>query len=94
MHCAVGYSNGGGPTEGGAGALAESWDGSTWTAQVTPDPANSGMTYLDSISCLAADACTAAGYYEPLSGAAPILSLAETQDGRGRSRPPRTRRAP
>src|SRR5215467_14837470 len=49
---AVGFSN-------ANGALAERWDGSTWTVQGTPRPA---ATILNGVSCPSAASCTAVGF--------------------------------
>ncbi len=49
---AVGFSN-------ANGALAEHWDGSTWTVQDTPEPA---ATILNGVSCTSAASCTAVGF--------------------------------
>jgi hypothetical protein len=60
--------------------LAEIWDGSNWTIQTTPNPSNATSgSELESVSCTAADACTAVGEYDPTSGI--YQSLAETWNG-------------
>jgi len=41
--------------------LAEQWDGATWTIQPTPNPPGGANSYLFSVSCTAATACTAVG---------------------------------
>ena len=43
--------------------LAESWNGSTWTASALPTPADFYYGQLSSISCSAVDACVAVGSY-------------------------------
>ncbi|MDX6602620.1 MAG: hypothetical protein QOF13_1822, partial [Solirubrobacterales bacterium] len=43
-------------------AFAVRWDGSTWSAQTTPSVASGDVT-LSSVSCTAANACTAVGSY-------------------------------
>jgi hypothetical protein len=43
--------------------LAESWNGSTWSAETTPSPANANGAVLESVSCPLANNCTAVGYY-------------------------------
>ena len=48
-----------GPTTGST--LAESWDGSTWTVTVTPNPARSIVSRLYGVSCSSAADCTAVG---------------------------------
>jgi hypothetical protein len=55
---AAGWSSGGSPVET---ALAERWNGSQWTIQPTPNPAGATDTILESVSCTATTACTAAG---------------------------------
>jgi hypothetical protein len=44
-------------------ALAERWDGSTWTIQSVSAPASANASYLTSDSCAPAAPCTAAGHY-------------------------------
>src|SRR5215467_7144930 len=59
-------------TAGTVRAVAEQWNGTTWTIQPTPSPAGGGA--LNSVSCVSASACTAVG-----SSAAG--TLAERWDG-------------
>src|SRR5215472_815053 len=54
---AVGGSNAFTPT---AKTLAERWDGTRWTIQPTPNPAQGGG-FLASVACTSAAACTAVG---------------------------------
>jgi hypothetical protein len=55
--------------------FAETWDGSTWTAENTPSPgSDSTRRVLNAVSCTSATACTAVGQ----SGGA---GLAELWDG-------------
>jgi hypothetical protein len=42
--------------------LAESWNGSAWAVQSTPNPSGASASYLFSASCASATACTAVGY--------------------------------
>jgi hypothetical protein len=56
---AVGYSRENGKQNR---ALAESWNGSTWTIQATPNPGE-GEVNLRSISCTSTSSCTAVGSY-------------------------------
>ena len=63
----------------GPWALAEHWDGSTWTIQATPSPAGSIDTQLLGISCLSPTSCTAAGTYQ--NNGAATFPLAEHWDG-------------
>jgi hypothetical protein len=44
--------------------LAELWNGTEWTVQTTPNPAGSVGSFLDGVSCFAAAACTAGGWYD------------------------------
>jgi hypothetical protein len=45
--------------------LAESWNGSEWTVQATPNPEAAAFSLLDTVSCTAASACTAMGATYP-----------------------------
>ncbi|HZZ96333.1 MAG TPA: hypothetical protein VFE19_04940 [Jatrophihabitantaceae bacterium] len=50
--------------------FAERWNGTTWTVQSTPEPANSSTPSLTGVSCTAASACIAVGtYYDSDAGA-------------------------
>jgi hypothetical protein len=65
--------------------LAESWDGSSWSIQQTPDPSEA-TTYavLDSVSCISASFCTAVGTSqsaEITNGEHLIKALAENWNG-------------
>jgi hypothetical protein len=60
-------------------ALAEYWNGSTWTIQPTPSPSGSEGASLTGVSCTLAASCTAVGYYSTSSE--PELTLAEYWDG-------------
>ena len=65
-------------SQGTAMPLAESWHGSTWTVQRTPDPAGFGHSSLASVSCSSASFCMAVGQsYGDRSGA----TLAESWNG-------------
>lgn len=48
---------------GGARTLAEHWNGSMWTVQVTPDPAGATFGYLEGVSCVMPGSCTAIGSF-------------------------------
>jgi hypothetical protein len=54
--------------------LAERWNGSTWTVQTTPNPAGAVHSYLTSVSCTAATACTAVGFSTDGSGNQTLLA--------------------
>jgi hypothetical protein len=78
---AVGFQNSGSATGGVPLTLAEHWNGTSWRVQQTANPTSPFGAFLDSVSC-GVGACTAAGYYEPSSGAAPILTLVESWNGK------------
>ena len=60
--------------------LAETWNGTSWTIQPTPNPAGATGSDLFSVSCASASACTAVGRY--VSGSSgDFLTLAETWNG-------------
>jgi hypothetical protein len=44
--------------------LAESWNGTRWTIEPTPNPEAENGSSLKAVSCSASDACTAAGDYD------------------------------
>jgi hypothetical protein len=60
-------------------ALAETWNGSTWTIQTTPSPSAATASVLTGVSCPSASACTGSGYYDTSSG--DTLALAEAWNG-------------
>jgi hypothetical protein len=65
----------------GAGAfqtLAEAWNGTSWAIQATPAPTGSTGGFLLGVSCTAAAACTATGYFTTASTS---LTLAERWNG-------------
>ena len=57
---AVGDGNDNGGDSGTQQALAESWNGSTWTVMPTPD-VGTGANQLASVTCTSATACVAVG---------------------------------
>ena len=59
-------------------ALAERWNGTSWSIQATPSPSTT-FTQLSGVSCPAADACTAVGDYT--DGTGTQLTLAEAWNG-------------
>ncbi|HEV2377774.1 MAG TPA: hypothetical protein VGS19_37130 [Streptosporangiaceae bacterium] len=67
-------------SQGNPLALAEAWNGSTWTLQSTPSPSPSQGSTLKSVSCTAADACTAVGDSQA-SSFGPFRTLAEVWNG-------------
>jgi hypothetical protein len=65
------YSLAGGKTR----TLAESWNGSAWAAQTPSNPAGALLSAtLRGVSCITPSICTAAGYYEPVSGESKTLA--------------------
>jgi hypothetical protein len=61
-------------------ALAEQWDGTTWSIQPTASPpAGSQGSYLDGVSCPSSNLCSAVGFYVDSTGT--DESLAEIWDG-------------
>lgn len=69
------YFDGSGPNP----ALAEMWDGSSWSLQSTPLPPGAQNSTLSGVSCTSADACTAVGVYGDSSGV--TETLAEVWNG-------------
>jgi hypothetical protein len=63
----------------GASPLAESFNGSTWTVESTPEPASSTNASLSGLSCRSATSCIAVGSYSTSSGGP--FGLAETWNG-------------
>jgi hypothetical protein len=61
------------------GTLAERWDGQTWSAQNTADPAGATSDGLSSVSCPSSTSCTTVGSFS-VDGS-PGLPLAEHWDG-------------
>jgi hypothetical protein len=51
-------------------ALAESWNGTSWSATEPPNPSGAKQDQLVGVSCTAANACTAVGEYENSAGTA------------------------
>jgi len=60
-------------------ALAENWNGTTWTLQSTPTPSGATSSALSGVSCTSASACTATGYYATSAGV--YQTLAENWNG-------------
>jgi hypothetical protein len=61
--------------------LAETWDWSAWSGQVTPNPSVSQSSVLNSVSCTSANACTAVGQYQ-YSNLGLANTLAEVWNGK------------
>ena len=66
--------------QGNSQTLAEVWNGSTWSLQPTPNPSAFQVNTLNSVSCTAADACTAVGD-SSTAGFGNFQTLAEVWDG-------------
>ena len=63
--------------------LSEQWNGTTWQVHLPVAPQTSVNSGLSSVSCTAADACTAVGQWSPQDrlGGHPGITLAEYWDG-------------
>ena len=59
--------------------LAESWNGSSWSAQTVPVPSGAKRSQLEGVSCSSQSACVAVGYY--LNSASEEVPLAESWNG-------------
>src|SRR5262249_45601182 len=59
---------------------AERWNGSTWSAQPTPNPAGALGDFLFAVTCPSSSACTALGYSH---GSGPPLTRAQRWNGTG-----------
>jgi hypothetical protein len=71
---------GSGPGIVGAGnALAESWNGTAWTIQSTPQPSGTTQSEFFAVDCVSATACLAVGQYSLLKavGGPVALGLAD-----------------
>jgi hypothetical protein len=51
-----------GVSPGAYETLAETWNGTTWAIQSTPNRTAATSSYLFGVSCTSASACTATGY--------------------------------
>lgn len=66
-------------SSGAAKALAESWNGTSWSVVPTPNPPPvGGSSYLNGVSCVSATACTAAGDYH--TSGSPEMTLIESSN--------------
>jgi len=61
-------------SEGVDRTLAERWDGSEWTPELTPDPAAAPASWLSGVSCPSVTACIAVGGYETEGGTEKTLA--------------------
>ena len=59
-------------------ALAEGWNGTTWSIQHTPNPTGGSLIILNGVSCTLASACTAVG---STSTGTTTVTLAERWNG-------------
>ena len=87
-HCvAVGFFDKGGPAN--QFALADTWNGSSWTPSQPPAPGGAS-TSLSGVSCKSATACVAVGAYTKNASGGLGAPLAETWNGRKwtEARPP------
>jgi hypothetical protein len=66
-------------TTAGTLTLAEAWNGTSWSVQTTPNPSGTASATLTGVSCTAASACTAVGYFT-VTGQ-PTQTLAEAWNG-------------
>ncbi|MFZ0666945.1 MAG: hypothetical protein WAM97_14430 [Acidimicrobiales bacterium] len=57
----------------GRESLAESWNGTSWSIETTPDPANSLQTMADAVSCSSPTACTAVGQNVESGATVPLV---------------------
>ena len=72
-HCVAVGSHTSSPGGGGSySTLAITWNGTTWTAQSTPNPTGALSANLRSISCTSSTVCTAVGTYQAANGPLPF----------------------
>jgi hypothetical protein len=64
-----------------SGTLAEHWNGHRWHLQKTANPTDGDLSYLRTVSCSSASACTAVGHYFPNFFRNHNLALVERWDG-------------
>jgi hypothetical protein len=57
--------------------LVESWNGTSWTTQASPNPAGKALSRLSGVSCSASNACSAVGAAQVSSSNHETLSLGE-----------------
>lgn len=65
--------------ESTSSALAEVWNGASWSAQSVPSPTGAKGIVLSGVSCASSSACTAVGNYNNISGTQ--VTLAEVWNG-------------
>jgi hypothetical protein len=59
--------------------LAERWNGTTWSVQISADPVGARSSVLNGVACASTSACTAVGSYVDSSGV--TRTLAESWNG-------------
>jgi hypothetical protein len=69
------------PVGGNEQALAERWDGTTWTRQPVPFPEGFLATPFEAVSCPAAGSCAAAGDWTPAGVTQPTVTAARWDAG-------------
>jgi hypothetical protein len=66
--------------------LAEAWNGKTWSIEQTPNPPGPNDSFLNGVSCTAADACIAVGdngsYVPGNAGAHAFAAMSEAWNGK------------
>ncbi len=60
--------------------LAETWDGTTWSIDSSPN-VGSNLNYLNAVSCARPNFCMAVGYYNNTNTETSRFTLVETWDG-------------
>lgn len=83
--CVAVGSLGGTPTGGGT-ALAEVWDGTSWTVEPVAAPSGAASPILRGVSCPTRRSCTAVGFFTVPSGTGTDV-LVEHRSAGGRWRP-------
>jgi hypothetical protein len=76
----VGYYSDNSSTTAGP-SLAEVWNGTSWAAQPTPNPAGSAFTALSAVSCVSAAFCEAGGFSQSDVNSPNLEALAEGWNG-------------
>ncbi len=61
--------------------LGETWNGTSWSVQSTPDPAGAAYAAFRGVSCAAAGNCEAAGYFELSEHNQVLRPMAEAWNG-------------
>jgi hypothetical protein len=61
--------------------LAERWNGTAWTVQATRNRVSAVESYLESVDCVSATACTSVGTEHHPTGPVKLITLAERWNG-------------